>query len=771
MQYNGSMARVEIALEAVGQRWEFRIPMRMRALLVLVLTLIACSDSDPLEEIRKGHAQGNYGASVDSLRELVDSDPRRSETNFLLGLALLRSGESGSAIWPLRVAVEDPEYAVEAGVALTEAALQSRFKDEAIQAANAVLALDPENIPTLEMRIQAYQEQGRNEETLLEIARVLELDPSNKKILVPRVIAYLAMGDEEDAAAALETAREALKKDPEETDSNPGVEASRGRLCVVTGMFTFERGDPEGADQQYEKCVKDFPEEPLVVRESAAYNDRRGRPERSTEIIEAALAAKPISIFRTMLAERMGALGKIEEKERLLREEAEETGSGNAWFLLGDHYVRREMLSESTEAFQRAVEASPDALPMIRFAYADTLIQIGEYDRAREVASELQGTALGDLIKGRALAAEGELEEALAAFEAGIKLWPNNAGARFLAGQTAEQLGRFEEAASQYREAIRADRSQTEAALYLARLQEAQGEYAQALERVGHYVRSHPDDPEGYIATIRLAQRVGQNEIVKQGLGRLARLPGQQGVALSISANLVGQRRGPEKSVELITNSPVDLSEPGNRMALEVLVGNLLKLGQMEAAGKYVQAAIEAHPDFADFHALYGRLMRAGADSISQGREAFQRAIRLDEDQVTALAGLAALEAEAGNHARAIELYDRASRADSERAGAAVAALRLLRQHAPPEEQEARGREFLLRHLHSASLAGELAQVVAIRGDEPADALNLAKRAALFERGGHGISIKAFEAVAEMAVGPEAAEARSTLKELKAEKS
>jgi tetratricopeptide (TPR) repeat protein len=278
-------------------------------------------------------------------------------------------------------------------------------------------------------------------------------------------------------------------------------------------------------------------------------------------------------------------------------------------------------------------------------------------------------------------------------------------------------------------------------------------------------------EPQGYIATIRLAQLLGQHEIVKQGLVRLARLPGQQGVALSVSANLVSQRAGPEKSIKLITNSPVDLTDPANEMALDVLVGHLLKLDRAKAAEKYVLAALDAHPESADFHALHGYLMWRRGAAIPARRGAFQRAIQLDESQATALTGLAVLEAEEGNYDRAIELYDRASRADPEQAGPAIAALRLLRKHAPLEEQEARGREFLLRHLHSAILASELAQIVATRGKDPAGALGLARRSARFDRGAHAISIRAFEAVAEMASESASAEARSALEQLRPEKS
>ena len=174
-----------------------RITLRFFALLAAALILGGCTPEDSLETARSQQAAGNLRGSLETLRTLVAADPSNTEANLLLGIALFRNGESGSAIWPLRIAVRDPNLAVEAGLALTEAALQSRFKDQAIQAANAVLAIEPENVAALEMRIDAYQAASRNEEVLEEVAGILALDPGNKKILVPRIVAYLALEKEE----------------------------------------------------------------------------------------------------------------------------------------------------------------------------------------------------------------------------------------------------------------------------------------------------------------------------------------------------------------------------------------------------------------------------------------------------------------------------------------------------------------------------------------------------------------------------------------------
>ena len=81
--------------------------------------------------------------------------------------------------------------------------------------------------------------------------------------------------------------------------------------------------------------------------------------------------------------------------------------------------------------------------PRLRFAYADTLVQAKRFKEAREVVSRLEQSELRSLIQGRILLGEGKPRAALAALAAGIRLWPNNAVGRFLAGQAAERVGDF----------------------------------------------------------------------------------------------------------------------------------------------------------------------------------------------------------------------------------------------------------------------------------------------------------------------------------------
>ncbi len=147
---------------------------RISSSCLCVLLGLACGQpEDPLDEIRELHRRGRFAESVDRLRVLVDEDPSRADMNLLLGMALLRTGEAGLAVWPLRRASESPQYAVASGLLLTQAMLRSRTAPDAVTAIDRVLALEPENLNALALRMQAYLAVGRLEDALVEIDRVL----------------------------------------------------------------------------------------------------------------------------------------------------------------------------------------------------------------------------------------------------------------------------------------------------------------------------------------------------------------------------------------------------------------------------------------------------------------------------------------------------------------------------------------------------------------------------------------------------------------------
>ena len=359
--------------------------------LVLGLGCGEAKDTPSLKAIRALHEEGRWRDSLPDLRALVDENPANGEANLLLGTALLQGGDAGLAVWPLRRASEHPRYAVPAGLLLARAMLDSRTAPDALPVINRVLELDPDNLGALALRSRAHLANGNLVDGLADIDRVLERDPHNVAALVPRVTTLIALDLIYDAEAALATARERLA-----TTDEPISEGMQARLCIAGALFSFEKGDLEIAESQYAECLEAHSQHPLAVTETAAYYDLSGRPEDATKLLQEALASTPTSFFRLALARRMRALGDLAEEERLLREEAEQTATAQAWFNLADLYVNREQFDEAVLAFEEALAAAREASVMLRFAYADTLVQAERYEQAQDDYNAIMVKALAD---------------------------------------------------------------------------------------------------------------------------------------------------------------------------------------------------------------------------------------------------------------------------------------------------------------------------------------------------------------------------------------
>jgi tetratricopeptide (TPR) repeat protein len=701
----------------------------LAAIGALALSL-ACAESseDSLEAIRMLQARGQFRETVDRLRALVDEDPDRAETNFLLGRALFRTNEFGLAVWPLRRAKESPEYAADAGLLLAEMLLRAGEAGDALALLDEVVEIAPNRVEARLRRSWAYLRAERHEDALADLDQIEVIEPGNAGVLVPRTMALIGLERFDEATELLESAVEQLE------DAEQTVQGGRAAgLCSARAALEFESGDPEVAEAKFDACFEQYPTEPVSVSATVDFFDHIGKSERATEILREAFDAQPAA-FRSPLVARMDALGEDEEVERLLAEWTEEEPSPSSWFSLGSYYTKREDYEAARRSFEQGLSLTQNPPPMLQFAYGDTLIQVGDYERGLQVAKEMKGTQYGDLLLGRLRLAQGDFEGALRAFDAGIRLWPNNAAARHLAAQAAEGVGDFPRAISEYRESVRTDIGHTKAALDLATLYEAMGN-RQALDLVGRYARAHRDDPEGYVVSIRLANAFGRQDVVVEGLRLLSQLPGQAARAVAIEADLVAGTRGEELAVQVVERSGLDLTDPEHAVALEALIEHLTYLGRPEEAIRWAAAAAETHPDQAVFHALQARALSAAGRPREEAAAAFERAIELDSAYAPALAGLGQLREEAGQTDAAVALYDRAAQADSDNPEYAAAPARILLAGGKTAEAERRFEEMLGQHPRYAQAATELAKIRLRRGADLERAVRLAQRAALL-RGG-----------------------------------
>src|SRR5678815_4011845 len=108
-----------------------------------------------LAEIRQLQEQGQFEASIGALDQVLARDPGNAEANYRIGLALVQTGEPSRAVWPLQKASDKAGYEISAGVLLASTYFQTQNYDEAIRAADRVLAVEPERQAVLRIRANA----------------------------------------------------------------------------------------------------------------------------------------------------------------------------------------------------------------------------------------------------------------------------------------------------------------------------------------------------------------------------------------------------------------------------------------------------------------------------------------------------------------------------------------------------------------------------------------------------------------------------------------
>ncbi len=280
----------------------------MAAIGALTFSLACAEDSeDSLAEIRALQASGRFRETVDRLRALVDEDPDRAETNFLLGKALFRTNEFGLAVWPLRRAKESPEYAADAGLLMAEMTLRTGDAGDALALLDEVLEIEPDRVDARLRRVWAYLRVERHEDALADIDQIEVIDPGNVEVVVPRAMALIGLERFDEAAELLENTIEQLEGAEQTVQQNRAA-----GLCGAGAALEFESGDPEVAEAKFNTCFEQHPTDSVLVAATIDFFDHIGKYERATEILREAFEAQPAS-FRSPLVERMDALGEHEE--------------------------------------------------------------------------------------------------------------------------------------------------------------------------------------------------------------------------------------------------------------------------------------------------------------------------------------------------------------------------------------------------------------------------------------------------------------------------
>jgi tetratricopeptide (TPR) repeat protein len=701
------------------------------ALLILFLaSMSGCDGSGEIEQARALQESGQYEESFEPLRRGLERNPDDSELHFLNGRALVMTVRPTQAVWSLRKAMEDPEWLQRAGLLLATAALRANNHEMALEAVDHVLAEHPDDTDALVTRANIQIAlRSRFEGALEDAERALDLDPERRDAVVARLTALLGLERAEEAEEAL--AELELTADDEQID--PRIAA---QLCAGRSVFAKEKGDSEAAEASFRNCLEEFPTDSRVVDAALEFYDESGEGERSIEVLRRLLEENPRALsYRSKLAQRLRAVGQVPEAEALLLDgtELHENAADAAWVEVARHYAITEDYSSMAAAYEHAVEVSKEPTPELQFVTADALLLAGRLDDALALGEALPLAMHRDLIVGRVHYERREMKEALERIEASLRLWPENAGARYYAALAAERLGDFDRAIENYRYSIRSGADATDARYRLAMLYEAEGRYELSVAAATSAEGRVEPDREATMIAIRAASKGGLQAHVKSLLKSLRGKDALQMRGLAALAEGTKDRLGSAAAAKMLADAKdLNLVHPGNAELLRSLViyrGPKGKPGRESAA---LSAALEKHPDVADFHEIHGVRLETREASETETRAAFARALEIDPQHERALLGLARLEAAKGRVAEAFALQAKAIEAAPESDAPLRAKAKLLIATGESRDAERALEDLLHQDPYDGAAAASLAALRRARGATDERTTELEARAARF---------------------------------------
>ncbi|HEY8156003.1 MAG TPA: tetratricopeptide repeat protein [Myxococcota bacterium] len=695
-------------------------------------TLLACGGATlgcggdveaRMAEVRALQDVGQFTASIDELREILAIRPDDAEASYRLGVALVQTGEASRAVWPLQKAAESPDYAVAASLLLASAHFANGNFEAVVAAADRVLEIDPDRVVALRMRAKGNLGAGKLDAAMADTERLLEKEPDDYSVNLLRATILADSGKLDEAEAANYQLKEIGEKS--------GDPSTAPRACLVPAAFAKDtRKDIKKAEELFEECLGKYPANAFVTSEAMSFYDAIGKPERATQLVRAAAEQAPENLsLQAGLASRLETTGDSEGAEKVLLAAVESFKSAGAWDLLTSYYRRAGESQKALDSLEKVIELSGEPSDGLRFVHADLLIDLEQLDQAEAVAKELEEPTYANLIRGRIQLERGDAKAALESFEQGIRNWPNNAGARYLAGLAARQLGDFDRAISELREAVRIDNGATEAARVLARLHFDRGEWADAIKSA-HAALRRPGGKtaDTLIVGVRSFMAIGQWSDARTTAKALIQLPDGRAAGTAELAGVERAAVGPAEAVAVIRKSKLDLTDPANEVVLRALVENSFAADKSADALAAIDAALAKHPELASLHELRGYAL-GRLERTDEAKAELNKALELDPKNAAATGALATLRAREGDRAGAIELYDAAAKLAEPPAPYSYLAAQLVLAAGDTAGAESRLREVVRLDPGNVGARNDLAWLLAEKGTDLDAALALAEAA------------------------------------------
>lgn len=625
---------------------------RTAAMLCVAAVIAACSveknEATAIASARAYLESKEHSAAVVELKSLLQRQPQSAEGRFLLGQALLATGDAATAEAELQRALDSGFASEKVAVPLATALLALGKPQELIERYRGVNLEAVEADAELKTQLAlAYAENGDTAEAEKAIALALQRAPgyAPARLLDARL---RALGG--DPTGALLIADDVLAKTPDNaqawllkadllqqdaTTSAESVAAYQQALVLRGDLLPAHRAlltmrirqhDIDGARSQWAEMSKALPGHPQTLYYEALIAYLDGNPERTRAITQLLVRGSP--------------------------------NNARVLLLAGQAETRLGALTQAESLLLRAMEAAPKAAEPRR-ALAAAYLQAGEARKALAILDFLESlinAPRSEDGESLALAAQaylllGDFSKADANFARAARLLPDDKELRVARARAQLGRGNDEVPLAELTDIATIDRgTSADLALISARLRRKEWDAAlTAIDALAKKVPGSPlpDQLRGEIAWTR-HDAAGARRGFEQALSKDSRyFPAVQGMALlELAENQPAAARA--RFEKLLADDPQNVS------AMIALADWMARTGvPAEQAVELLNKAITTRPnDPATHQALIAHYLRAGDSAAAL--TAARAAVRALPAEMALLERLGAVQLTAGDINQAI---------------------------------------------------------------------------------------------------------------------
>lgn len=461
-------------------------------------------------------ALGRTPEAVDAFQRAITLDKRLTTAFVALGESLLYEGKYAQALERLRAAGPALEAnplgkfalggaliatnKISDGVAMVTAAAKERADDPrgpfwtgfasalkdppdlvaAEQGYRDAIKRDPKFLPASLRLAALLQRQDKAQESLTVLRAAEEAG-------APPAVLQLAWGEALIVAKEPDKAQEVFQK---ALDADP--KSVSARLGIASALEAQNK--LAEAKASLESTLKEAPET-LGLRERLAQvclklDEKPEALAHYQQEIQAGHATPTLRLAVARIALDLGKLELVQSEVKKVFEESPRNAEG-AYLMARVHELR----NEYTTAIQDYRHATGwGNTPEYALAFGRLLAKIGKEREALPVLATAVGLVDGRMERGRIYYRAGDLESALADFQAAAKMRPGDAEPLLLQGLCYDKMGQSSKAEEAYRAALKVDPHAPEAHYRLGRMELDRAKPSAAIEHMRKAVAKVPDD-------------------------------------------------------------------------------------------------------------------------------------------------------------------------------------------------------------------------------------------------------------------------------------